>query len=65
MIMLIASVYGIIGFLNVMILDATDPDQMHMSFGHMLWHDFLMWPLSMWYVLKDIIENWNTPCDSH
>ncbi len=57
--------YHILGFLNVMILDATDPHQAHASVSSLLWRHLVLWPHSMWHLVLDLITNWNTPCDSH
>ena len=57
--------YGILGFLNVLILDATDPRQAQTHVFKLLWHHLILWPISVWHMITDLIQNWNTPCDSH
>jgi len=63
--LILTYVYGIMGFLNVMILDATDPDHAHTNGWRLIQHHFVLWPHSMWVMIHDLILNWNSKCDSH
>lgn len=64
-ILLTIYMYLILGFMNVLILDATDPHQAHASVSSLLWRHLVLWPMSVWCMMRDLIENWNSKCDSH
>ena len=57
--------YHILGLMNVLILDATDPRQAHTPVLKLLWRHLFLWPHSMWNLITNVIKNWNSKCDSH
>ena len=57
--------YAVMGLLNVLIRDATNPDQAHTKVHIMLWRHLFLWPRSMWRLFTNGIKNWDTPCDLH
>lgn len=59
------ALYLMLGFLNMLILDATDPHTAHADWRKLVTHDLVLWPISLFVMIKDLVQNWDTKCDSH
>lgn len=49
----------------MLVLDATDPHAAHVDWRKLVTHDLVLWPISLYLAVKDLIQNWNVKCDSH
>jgi hypothetical protein len=57
--------YVTMGTLNVLVLDATDPRELHENWMRALLREFILWPWGIMSALYHIIKYGNTTCDSH